>query len=96
LSADPSTAERFEAEAMPHLNNIFRAARRMVGDGARAEDVTQEVYLQAWQSFHRFEPGTNCHAWLFKILFHCVNHDRRKWFRFPQMQESEVVTEAND
>jgi RNA polymerase sigma-70 factor (ECF subfamily) len=95
LSADPSTAERFEAEAMPHLNNIFRAARRMVGDGARAEDVTQEVYLQAWQSFHRFEPGTNCHAWLFKILFHCVNHDRRKWFRFPQMQESEVVTEAN-
>jgi len=32
---------------------------------------------------------------LFKILFHCVNHDRRKWFRFPQMQESEVVTEAN-
>ena len=50
----------------------------MVGDSARAEDVAQEVYLQAWQSFHRFEPGTNCHAWLFKILFHCVNHERRK------------------
>jgi RNA polymerase sigma-70 factor (ECF subfamily) len=95
LSADPSIAERFEAEAMPHLNNIFRAAFRMVGDCARAEDVAQEVYLQAWQSFHRFEPGTNCHAWLFKILFHCVNHDRRKWLRFPLMQESELVTEAN-
>ena len=95
LSADPSTAERFEAEAMPHLNNIFRAALRMVGDNARAEDVAQEVYLQAWQSFHRFEPGTNCHAWLFKILFHCVNHERRKWLRIPLMQESELVTEAN-
>jgi RNA polymerase sigma-70 factor, ECF subfamily len=95
LSADSSPTERFEAEAMPHLNNIFRAALRMVGDNARAEDVAQEVYLQAWQSFHRFEPGTNCHAWLFKILFHCVNHDRRKWLRFPLMQESEVVTEAN-
>jgi RNA polymerase sigma-70 factor, ECF subfamily len=95
LSAAPSPAERFEAEAMPHLNNIFRAALRMVGDDARAEDVAQEVYLQAWKSFHRFEPGTNCHAWLFKILFHCVNHDRRKWLRFPLMRESEVVTEAN-
>jgi RNA polymerase sigma-70 factor (ECF subfamily) len=95
LSADSSPTERFEAEAMPHLNNIFRAALRMVGDNTRAEDVAQEVYLQAWQSFHRFEPGTNCHAWLFKILFHCVNHDRRKWLRFPLMQESEVVTEAN-
>ena len=95
LSADPSQAERFEAEALPHLNNIFRAALRMVGDNARAEDVAQEVYLQAWQSFQRFEPGTNCHAWLFKILFHCVNHDRRKWLRFRLMHESDVDTEAN-
>ena len=88
-------ADRFEAEAMPHLNSIFRAALRMVGDTARAEDVVQEVYLKAWQSFHRFRPGTNCHAWLFKILFHCVNHDRRKWLRFPLLQESEAVAEDN-
>jgi len=67
----------------------------MVGDSARAEDVAQEVYLQAWRSFQRFEPGTNCHAWLFKILFHCVNHARRKWLRFPLLHESDVATEAN-
>src|SRR5271165_5924590 len=76
-SLDRMTAERFEAEAMPHLNDIFRTAARILGDSARAEDVTQEVYLQAWKSFHRFEAGTNCRAWLFKILFHCVNHHRR-------------------
>lgn len=79
---------------MPHLNNIFRAALRMVGESARAEDVVQEVYLKAWQSFHRFQPGTNCQAWLFKILFHCVNHHRRSWLRFPLLPES-GVTEAN-
>jgi RNA polymerase sigma-70 factor (ECF subfamily) len=95
LITHQSPADRFEAEAMPHLNSIFRAALRMVGDSARAEDVTQEVYLKAWQSFHRFQPGTNCHAWLFKILFHCVNHDRRRWLRFPLLQDSEVVAEAN-
>jgi RNA polymerase sigma-70 factor (ECF subfamily) len=95
LSPNKSPVERFEAEAMPHLNSIFRAALRMVGDSARAEDVVQEVYLKAWQSFHRFQHGTNCHAWLFKILFHCVNHDRRKWLRFPLLRESEVVAEAN-
>jgi RNA polymerase sigma-70 factor (ECF subfamily) len=93
-SAVPA-AERFEAEAMPHLSDIFRTAARMVGDRARAEDVAQEVYLQAWKSFHRFEPGTNCRAWLFKILFHCVNHDRRKWFRFPLLKEAEEFLEAN-
>jgi len=90
-----TTADRFEAEAMPHLNDIFRTATRLMGDRARAEDVAQEVYLQAWKSFHRFEPGTNCRAWLFKILFHCVNHDRRKWFRFPLLKEAEEFLEAN-
>ena len=67
-------ADRFEAEAMPHLNDIFRTATRLLGERSRAEDIAQEVYLQAWKSFHRFETGTNCRAWLFKILFHCVNH----------------------
>ena len=89
-----SAADRFEAEAMPHLNDIFRTATRILGDRARAEDVAQEVYLQAWKSFHRFEPGTNCRAWLFKILFHCVHHHRRKWFRFPLVKETEEFIEA--
>ena len=89
-----SGADRFEAEAMPHLNDIFRTATRILGDRTRAEDVAQEVYLQAWKSFHRFEPGTNCRAWLFKILFHCVNHHRRKWFRFPPLKETEEFIEA--
>ena len=87
-------AANFETEAMPHLNDIFRTATRILGDRSRAEDVAQEVYLQAWKSFDRFEHGTNCRAWLFKILFHCVNHHRRKWFRFPLLKETEEFLEA--
>jgi RNA polymerase sigma-70 factor, ECF subfamily len=94
-SVEVSVADRFEREAMPHLNDLFRTANRLVNDRARAEDVVQEVYLQAWKSFHRFEAGTNCRAWLFKILFHCVNHHRRKWFRFPLLKEKEEFLEAN-
>ena len=85
----------FESEALPHLNDIFRTAVRVLGDRDRAEDVSQEVYLQAWKSFHKFERGTNCRAWLFKILFHCVNHHRRKWFRFPLLREAEEFLETN-
>jgi RNA polymerase sigma-70 factor (ECF subfamily) len=93
-TAELPDAERFEAEAMPHLSDIFRTATRLLGDRAKAEDVAQEVYLQAWKSFHRFEAGTNCRAWLFKILFHCVQHQRRKWFRFPLLKETEEFIEA--
>src|SRR5215475_11489328 len=92
---ESSLAQLFDAEAMAHVNDIYRTATRMLGERSRAEDVAQEVYLQAWKSFERFEPGTNCRAWLYKILFHCVNHHRRKWFRFPLLKETEEFLEAN-
>lgn len=90
-----SGRERFEMEAMPHLNDLFRTATRMVGERSRAEDVVQDVYLQAWKSFGKFQTGTNCRAWLYKILFHCVDHQRRKWFRFPPLKPAEEFVEAN-
>ena len=89
------TQADFEAEAVPHLNDLYRTASRVLKDTARAEDVVQEVYLQAWESFHRFEPGTNCKAWLYKILFHSVNHYRRKWFRLRLLSENEEYLEDN-
>ncbi|HKW96244.1 MAG TPA: sigma-70 family RNA polymerase sigma factor [Bryobacteraceae bacterium] len=73
-------SEEFEAAALPHLNDLYRTASRLLSDSTRAEDVVQEAYLQAWKSFDRFESGTNCRAWLFKILFNVLHHYRRKWF----------------
>jgi RNA polymerase sigma-70 factor (ECF subfamily) len=83
-----------EAEALRHMGDIFRTATRLVGNRARAEDVAQDMYLQAWKSFDRFDQGTNCRAWLFKILFHCTQH-RRKWLRFPLLMDSQEFVEAN-
>src|SRR5207248_5827183 len=88
-----STRDRFDYEALPHINDLIRTACRMVGDRERAEDVVQEAYLQAWKSFDRFEAGTNCRAWLFKILFHTLHHYRRKWFNLRIVKESEEVIE---
>ena len=51
----------------------------------------QDVYLQAWKSFDQFEIGTNCRAWLFKILFHTVNHYRRKWLNIRMVKENEEI-----
>jgi RNA polymerase sigma-70 factor (ECF subfamily) len=86
--------ESFEEVAMPHMNDLFRAASSMLGSRSEAEDIVQETYLQAWKSFHRFTPGTNCRAWLFKILFHVVQHHRRKWFKFRIVKEEEENLET--
>ena len=73
-------SQEFEAVALPHLNDLYRTAVHLVRDATEAHDIVQEAYLQAWKAFHRFEPGTNCRAWLFKILINEVRHYRRRWF----------------
>jgi RNA polymerase sigma-70 factor, ECF subfamily len=83
--------EDFEAAAMPHMQDIYRTAARLLGNTTGADDVVQDVYLQAWKSFGQFEPGTNCRAWLFKILFHTLHHYRRKWLSIRIIKESEEV-----
>jgi RNA polymerase sigma-70 factor (ECF subfamily) len=59
-----------------------------------AEDVLQEMYLRAWRAFDRFTPGTNCKAWLFKILFNVIRNHRRKWFRITLSVEPETFEET--
>jgi len=86
--------EAFEAEALPHFDDLYRTAVRVIGDRQTAEDLVQETYLEAWKSFRRFEPGTNCRAWMFKILFHVIYHHRRKWVRFKFTGEEEVLEET--
>ena len=85
--------EEFESAALPHFDDLYRTAIRVVGDRTEAEDLVQEAYLQAWKSFHRFEMGTNCRAWLFKILFHVIHHHRRKWFSSKLVKESDELLE---
>ena len=50
----------------------------MVGNQSEAEDLVQQVYLTAWKAFERYQLGTNCKAWLFKILLNEVLHHRRR------------------
>jgi RNA polymerase sigma-70 factor (ECF subfamily) len=80
----------FEAEALPHMNDLFRAAVRMLQDSAKASDAVQETYLVAWKSFDRYERGTNCRAWLFQILFNMVRHERRTWFKWTTGKAEDV------
>jgi RNA polymerase sigma-70 factor (ECF subfamily) len=78
--------EDFEATAMRHFVDLYRTARLLAQNPAEAEDLVQDIYLQAWKSFHRFEMGTNCRAWLFKILFHRLHHFRRRWAKTAKVE----------
>lgn len=84
------TPEIFEAEAMQHIDDLYRTAKRLTRSETEADDLVQETYMQAWKSFDRYEIGTNCRAWLYKILFNKFDHHRRKQFtRSKYFQEAD-------
>jgi RNA polymerase sigma-70 factor, ECF subfamily len=58
----------FEATALPHLDLLYRVARRYTRDAARAEDLVQETVLKALTHWESFRPGSNARAWLLTIL----------------------------
>ena len=59
----------FETTAGPHMKVLFRVAMYLERDRYQAEDLVQETFMQALQSFHRFEPGANCCVWLVAIMY---------------------------
>ena len=79
----------FEREAMPLMADVFRVAMWLVRDMSEAEDLTQETFTQAFKSFHRYELGTNCKAWLIKILYNLNSKRLRKLNRFQLVEDSE-------
>jgi RNA polymerase sigma-70 factor, ECF subfamily len=81
------SVEDFEATALPHLADLHRSASLLVWESSEAEDLVQEVYLEAWKSFHRFEAGTNCRAWLFRIMFHRLHHLRRRLLKTSKVEQ---------
>lgn len=58
----------FEREAIPHMNALYNFALKLSGDEDDANDLLQETYLRAFRFFDKFEKGTNCKAWLYRIM----------------------------
>jgi RNA polymerase sigma-70 factor (ECF subfamily) len=68
----------FEKEALPHLNALYNFAYKMLGNKLDADDMIQETYLRAFRFFNSYEKGTNCKAWLFRIMKNVIINKYRK------------------
>ncbi|MGE5401398.1 MAG: sigma-70 family RNA polymerase sigma factor [Ignavibacteriales bacterium] len=81
----------FEREALPHMNALYNFALRMTGSSDDADDLVQETFLKAFRFFDKFEKGTNCKAWLFRILKNSYINDYRKHSKEPSKVDYEDI-----
>ena len=86
-------SDEFEAEALRHLDALYRTALRMTRAEADAEDLVQETYIRAFRFRDQFTLGTNMKAWLFRILTNTfINTYRRKTAQ-PEVTDLEGIDE---
>jgi len=83
--------KEFEREAIPHMDTLYNFALRMTGDGDDANDLVQDTYLKAFRFFDKFEKGTNCKAWLFRIMKNTFINTYRKKIKEPDKVDYEEV-----
>ena len=97
-SHSPSRSQDdFHREALPHLDALYGAAVYMTKDARDAEDLVQETFLKAYRFFDRYKPGTNCKAWLFRIMTNThINRNRGKHREFSLIDNIDIDSGDED
>jgi RNA polymerase sigma-70 factor, ECF subfamily len=86
-------AARFERDALPLLDQLYRTALRMTRNRADAEDLVQETYLKAYAAFGSFRSGSNLRAWMYRILTNAYINGYRRGQRQPTRHPAEEITD---
>lgn len=61
-------ADEFLVKIEKHRDEFYRYILRNVWDSGVAEDVFSQGVLAAYENRHKYTPGTNFRAWMFRIL----------------------------
>jgi RNA polymerase sigma-70 factor (ECF subfamily) len=82
----PDEVARFRRTFLPHMDAAYGFARFLSRDATVAEDLVQDAYLRAYQSFSGYRGG-DAKAWLLAIVRSCF----LTWLR-AQRAWGEVTT----
>jgi len=77
----------FEQAAVIHLEYLYGLAKALTHDSVYSEDLVQETYLKAYSNFEMFRRGTNCLAWLVRIMTNTYINYYHKVRKTPVHQE---------
>jgi len=74
--------KQFTSEILPYKNKLYRFAYRIVGNGAEAEDVVQEVMIKLWKQREKLHEYNNIEAWCIRMTKNLsIDKTRSKHYR---------------
>jgi RNA polymerase sigma-70 factor (ECF subfamily) len=85
----------FERLYRLHVTRVFSLCARMVTDRTRAEELTQDVFVRAWEKLHLFRGESAFGTWLHRMTVNVVLNARksegRNRSRFEDDEEGDGV-----
>jgi len=96
LDSDVSLAasgdrQAFERLYRAHVNRVYSLCARMVADRVRAEELTQDVFVRAWEKLRLFRGESSFATWLHRLAVNVVLNERktegRRRSRFEEEDE---------
>ena len=82
-------AQQFETFMRNYQNMVYSTAMRLLARPAEAEDVTQEVFLRAYERFGELQGSPTAGGWLKTVATNlCLNHlsrYRARWNFFSEL-----------
>jgi RNA polymerase sigma-70 factor (ECF subfamily) len=69
--------QAFERLYRGQVDRIFSLCLRMVGDRPRAEELTQDVFVRAWEKLAQFRGESAFSTWLHRLAVNVVLNERQ-------------------
>jgi RNA polymerase sigma-70 factor (ECF subfamily) len=82
--------QAFERLYREHVNRIYSLCTRMVGDRTRAEELTQDAFVRAWEKLGQFRGESAFGTWLHRLAVNVVLNDRQTESRRRGRQDDSV------
>jgi RNA polymerase sigma-70 factor (ECF subfamily) len=86
-----SQVEEFEMLVRNYQNMVFSVATRILGNPADAEDITQEVFLKAFDRYAELQGSPTVGGWLKTVATNLsinhLNRYRARWRFFSEQEE---------
>ncbi len=67
----------FERLYRQHVNRVYSLCARMVSDRTRAEELTQDVFVRAWEKLYLFRGDSAFGTWLHRLAINVVLNARK-------------------
>ena len=86
--------EAFERLYRANSGRVFALCIRMVGDRSSAEELTQDVFVRAWNKLGQFRGDSSFSTWLHRLAVNVVLNVRKQQGRHRSRHE-EMDEESN-